>query len=279
MDVVVSPISSNKFLRHVMACVKLLVFLISTAVLVVLHAVFHTLFKTKLFLFLFHRFNCFLFGLHVNWQLKTNGVVEKINFKDLHTWQSGNKKVFLGNHVSYLDILVLGARLEACFVAKADVERWPLFGFLAKLQNTLFISRRAKDFEQVRKSIAQRLSGKDSLIIFPEGTSSNGVDVLPLKSSLFSLFVTEAGNKSLFELVAFAVKLEKVEGCSVSQCPDLRDFYAWYGDMTLLPHLWALAHLRSVDVTVTLDILDEDILNLSRKELSVELRKRISSCL
>lgn len=280
METTVTKASTQSIARHVMACCKLFIFLVSTAFLLLLHFILYGVFRSKAAIFMFHRFNCFLFGLKVKWQLADEkGRVKPLSKDEIEAWQLNKNIVFLGNHISYLDILVLSARLDANFVAKADVQHWPLFGFLAKLQNTVFISRRPKDIEAVSKSISQRMSEGGGLIIFPEGTSSDGRQVLPLKSSLFALFTSEAMQAQSSEIVTFTIKLEKVEGQGVDDCFALRDYYAWYGDMTLVPHLWALSHLKNVDLRVTLVPVKKEKLCYNRKELSAALHLQISKYL
>jgi 1-acyl-sn-glycerol-3-phosphate acyltransferase len=98
--------------------------------------------------------------------------------------------LFVSNHCSYLDITVLGSLVPASFVAKAEVARWPLFGQLARLQRSVFIDRRTFRTADHRDDMLARLEEGDDLILFPEGTSSDGNRVLPFKSGLLS--VTEA---------------------------------------------------------------------------------------
>ena len=90
------------------------------------------------------------------------------------------------NHVSYTDITVLGSLIAGSFIAKAEVAGWPLFGWLAKLQRTVFVDRRVRSTRSQRDAMTERLAVGDALILFPEGTSSDGNRVLPFKSALFS---------------------------------------------------------------------------------------------
>src|SRR3546814_10571195 len=94
--------------------------------------------------------------------------------------------LYVANHVSYLDIEVLGALLKASFVAKAEVATWPFFAWLARLQETVFVERRVRHAAQHRDEMARRLDAGDDLILFPEGTSGDGTAVLSFKSALFS---------------------------------------------------------------------------------------------
>lgn len=96
--------------------------------------------------------------------------------------------LFVVNHCSYLDIAVLGSLIGGSFVAKAEVAGWPLFGWLAKLQRTVFVDRqRRAGVSGQRDEIANRLEAGDDLILFPEGTSSDGNRILPFKTALFAV--------------------------------------------------------------------------------------------
>src|SRR4051794_27449973 len=90
------------------------------------------------------------------------------------------------NHASWLDIPVLSAVTPVSFIAKEEVNGWPFFGSLARLQRTLFVNReRRHTTGNSRNEIQQRLKVGDTLVLFPEGTSSDGVHVLPFKSAFF----------------------------------------------------------------------------------------------
>ncbi|MEM6261809.1 MAG: lysophospholipid acyltransferase family protein [Bacteroidota bacterium] len=104
--------------------------------------------------------------------------------------------LYVSNHLSYLDIPAIGMVLRASFVAKKDVKNWPVFGFLSKMQQTAFIDRNRKAAIQEKTSLSGMISDGKSLIIFPEGTSTDGREVLPFKSSLFSLALSDS-DKSL----------------------------------------------------------------------------------
>ena len=102
--------------------------------------------------------------------------------------------LFVANHSSYLDITILGAVIPGSFISKAEVADWPLFGILAKLQRTVFVERAARRKVARQKSeLMERLAAGDKLVLFPEGTSDNGVHVLPFKSALLSAAEEEVG--------------------------------------------------------------------------------------
>jgi len=156
--------------------------------------------------------------------------------------------LFVANHSSYLDIEVLGALIPGSFVAKAEVARWPFFGVLAKLQRTVFVDRRARGkVDQQRDDLRSRLAAGDNLILFPEGTSSDGNRVLPFKSALFAVAALEVDDQPL-TVQPVSVTATALDGMPLGH--NLRSLYAWYGDMALAPHLWTLLKMGRITVTV-----------------------------
>ena len=153
----------------------------------------------------------------------------------------GGRVLFVANHVSWADIPVLGARIRAAFIAKSEVGGWGMVGWLATLARTVYVerSRRASAGEQ-RDVIAERLDRGDSLILFPEGTNSDGTRVLPFKSSLFA--VADGHDDMLIQPVTIAYT--RVNGMPVTRerLPDL----AWIGDTELMPHAMAFMRLGKV---------------------------------
>jgi lyso-ornithine lipid O-acyltransferase len=146
--------------------------------------------------------------------------------------------LFVSNHCSYLDVTALGAVIPGCFVAKTEVRSWPLFGLLARLQRSVFIERRARSaVGRQRDDLRDRLEGGDSVILFPEGTSSDGNRTLPFKTSLFAAASVRPGGAAL-TVQPVSLVPTRLDGMPMGLCD--RPLYAWYGDMELLPHLWAV---------------------------------------
>ncbi len=161
----------------------------------------------------------------------------------------GRPLVFASNHSSWLDILTLGGTLEACFVAKQEVGTWPLVSTIARLGRTVFVSRRASNTGQERDSMRGRLDAGDSLILFPEGTSSDGSRVLPFRSVFFSVVEDRAGSpRPLVQPVS--VVYDQLAGLPMGRAS--RAVFAWYGDMDLASHFWRLAQHRGLRATVLL---------------------------
>ena len=155
--------------------------------------------------------------------------------------------LFVCNHMSYFDIPILGALVDGCFVAKSEVKTWPLISTMAKLQRSVFIERVARRAVDHRNELVERLEGGDNLILFPEGTSSDGNGVLPFKSSLFAIAQTEVAGKPVV-VQPVSIAYTKLDGMPLGRY--LRPFFAWYGDMDLASHLWQALALGRCTVVV-----------------------------
>lgn len=154
---------------------------------------------------------------------------------------AGRPVLFVANHSSYLDIPVLSTQVPCSFIAKSEVDSWPLFGLLARLQRTVFVDRNARHkADEQRDSIAGRLQAGDSLVLFPEGTSSDGNRTLPFKTALFAVASTRIDDQPL-TVQPVSVTATHLAGLPMGHV--WRPFYAWYGDMELPPHLWQIARI------------------------------------
>ena len=159
------------------------------------------------------------------------------------------------NHTGWIDIPVLSAVAPVSFVAKHEVNLWPFFGTLARLQRTVFVRRERSKALEDRDNIRRRLNEGDALVIFPEGTSGDGNRVLPFKSSLLS-----AAELAMGDGVNGAARHAPVQPVSVTYVGlhglpmgrENRPLIAWYGDMDLVSHLWEALGAGPVDVIVEL---------------------------
>ncbi len=160
-----------------------------------------------------------------------------------------SQTIYVSNHLSYLDIPVIGSVLRASFVAKKDVRSWAGFGFLSTLQQTAFISRDRADAKQAKNDLDEMLNDGKSLIIFPEGTSTDGKEVVPFKSSLFSIAMKE--NLKDIYVQPITLKMESVDGKPVKTQND-RDLYAWHINMDtpMEEHLLRFAKSRGAVISL-----------------------------
>ena len=166
------------------------------------------------------------------------------------------------NHLSYLDIVVFGARQPAVFVSKADVRDWPALGYLAKLAGTLFVRReRRLDVSPLNEQMSALVKAGEVVIVFPEGTSSDGAKVLPFFSSLLEPAV--AGGCSVTP--AF-IRYEVADGVAA-------DEVCYWRDMTFGPHFLNLLTKRKIHATVRFG--PPCAAGDNRKELARELHQAV----
>lgn len=152
--------------------------------------------------------------------------------------------LIVSNHVSWLDIVVLSAVAPVCFVAKREVAGWPFFGSLARLQRTVFVDRNRRHATGgSRTEMESRLKAGEILVLFGEGTSSDGRRVLPFKSSLFG--AAEAPGV-MVQPVTLAYRGHR----NLPMTRRLLPTFAWYGDMDLAPHLLGALRAGPIEVTV-----------------------------
>jgi 1-acyl-sn-glycerol-3-phosphate acyltransferase len=150
----------------------------------------------------------------------------------------------VANHASWLDIFALNARKRIYFVSKSEVAGWPGIGWLARATGTVFIQRDRSDLRNQITMFRDRLAAGHKLLFFPEGTSTDGLQVLPFKPALFAAFFDPALRTTL-QMQAVTVTYTAPAGA------DAR-FYGWWGDMDFGPHLLAtLATARQGSVLVT----------------------------
>lgn len=187
----------------------------------------------------YHRFLCRLIGIRVT----VRG-----------TPHEGGACLIAANHTSWLDIPIMASLQPCSFVAKSEVAGWPFFGTLAKLQQTVFVEReRRTRTAHSRNEIHARISAGDRLVLFPEGTSSDGNRVLSFKSALMSvaqLTIVNGEDDREDDLVVqpLSVAYTRLHGMPMGRY--YRPFFAWYGDMELFPHLWEAFTLGPIEVIV-----------------------------
>ncbi len=183
-----------------------------------------------------HRIACWLLGIRI----RVHGSVER------------RRPVMLAaNHASWKDILVLGAVADVAYIAKIEVADWPIFGTLAKLQKTIFVVREQKrrTGEQVNE-IAARMTGGEIVVLFPEGTTSDGNRLLDVKSSLFGAATAAVPHtpEKVVYVQPVAIAYTGIYGMPMGRYH--RPIAAWPGDIQLLPHLMGIFRAEAIDVDV-----------------------------
>lgn len=163
--------------------------------------------------------------------------------------------LLVSNHVSWLDICVLSAVAPLSFVAKREVGSWPFVSWLAKLQRSVFVDRdRRGAVADTAREIMGRLRAGDTMVLFAEGTSSDGNRVLPFRTSLFAAAKPRGPHAAEIErgivVQTLAITYTRVHGLPVGRHG--RPKIAWYGDMELASHCWQLLKLGPLDAHIRL---------------------------
>jgi len=206
----------------------------------------------------YHRIVCTILGIRV----RVHGVRSAVT-----------PTLYVCNHVSYLDIEVLGGLIPGSFVAKAEVATWPFFSTLAKAQRTIFIERRSGKTSSSRDEMMNRLNTGDNLMLFPEGTSSDGTRVLPFRSALFGVAQLRRDGKPI-TVQPVAISYTRLDGIPLGRY--WRPLFAWFGDLDLVPHLWQMVCLGETEAVVTFfPPIDIDRLG-DRKKLAEHCFRQVS---
>ena len=154
--------------------------------------------------------------------------------------------VIIANHVSYVDGIVLGSIFPIVFVSKREVKKWPIVGQWNVLCGTIFINRqRKKEVGALVREMTRKLRQEANILLFPEGTSTNGEKMLPFQTAPLA-----APLRSRSIIVPVTLAYTTIDEQPVTAVN--RDFIYWYGDMDFVTHFWDLLGRRGVEVLVTL---------------------------
>jgi 1-acyl-sn-glycerol-3-phosphate acyltransferase len=161
--------------------------------------------------------------------------------------------LFVSNHISWVDIVTIGSIAPVAFIAKSEVAKWPLVGVTAKIQRTVFVDRKKR--HQTADAIAEivkRLAGGTSMVLFAEGTSSDGNRVLPFRSALLGAvkqIALQGGLAAPVTIQPMAICYTAINGLPMGR--QHRPRVAWYGDLDFVPHFRALLGSGAIDAVVT----------------------------
>ena len=173
--------------------------------------------------------------------------------------------LIVSNHQSYVDILLLASTVGAVFVSKAEVERWPAVGFLARSMGTIFIRReRKRDIPEVNARIEGALEGGERVVLFPEGTSTDGEAVAPFRPSLLE---PAAGSR-------YPVRCASLDYEAPAGGPPASQTVCWWGDMTFGSHLWKLLSMSHFHARV--ELAPEPLHEPDRKLLARTAHERVA---
>lgn len=184
------------------------------------------------------------------------------------------------NHASWKDILVLGSLADVAFIAKTEVASWPVFGFLARLQKTIFVVREEKrrTGDQVNE-IAARMADGEIVVLFPEGTTSDGNRILGIKSSLFGAAAAALPKEGegVVHVQPVAIAYTRVQGMPMGRYH--RPIAGWPGDTGLMEHLIGVLRAGALDVDVTFGETVDFRKGDSRKALAIRIEEQLRAML
>jgi 1-acyl-sn-glycerol-3-phosphate acyltransferase len=181
--------------------------------------------------------------------------------------------VIISNHLGYVDGFVLGSIFSVVFVSKREVKKWPVIGQWTTLCGTIFINRQRKDqVPSVVEEISRKLREEANILLFPEGSATNGERMLPFQTAPLA---APLRNRSI--IVPVTLTYKSVDDKPVSEAN--RDLIYCYGDMDFVPHFWKLLSLRSVEVIVTIQPKIEcfryEDNSAGRKKLAIDCYNRV----
>jgi 1-acyl-sn-glycerol-3-phosphate acyltransferase len=189
---------------------------------------------------------------------------------------SSQAVLFVSNHISWLDIPVLSSITPLSFIAKQEVAGWPFISWLAKLQRTVFVDRnRRASVKETANAVIARLDAGERVVLFAEGTSSDGNQVLPFKSSLFAAVEPNGDGRDGHMLQTVAIVYTRVYGLPMNR--QQRPAIAWYGDMDMLSHAWGVLKGGPLDVHVRFGKPVSMAIVGDRKKLAEHAHQRVRS--
>ncbi|MFL2802210.1 MAG: lysophospholipid acyltransferase family protein [Paracoccaceae bacterium] len=154
--------------------------------------------------------------------------------------------IFVSNHISWTDILVIQSIIDIIFIAKSDVKKMPGLGFLASIANTVFIDRNPQKISKDSNILRKIIKKGELICFFPEGTSTDGLRVLKFKSGFFQLlFDSNNVENRQFKKVQPISLIYKVNNKNLS-----KDFYGWWGDMSIISHITKILCLSTGSVVI-----------------------------
>lgn len=171
--------------------------------------------------------------------------------------------LYISNHSSYVDILILGTFVPARFVAKKEVAKWPIMGWLATKQGTIYIDRSRNAIADGTNQLIEYLDQGESLILFPEGTTSDGCRILPFGSSFFDVAMKK-------NVIVQPITITYAGWDGLPMPRYMRKFCGWFSpDIDMISHLWSMTQWGTVQVIVDLHPPMDPQTFTSRKALSL----------
>lgn len=193
-----------------------------------------------------------------------------LNIRTVTIGKAPDPPFFLvSNHLSYIDIVTLNLNLKCTFVAKKEVRKWPVLGFMVAKTGVIFVDRsRKRDVKRVNSLISNSMNAYQGVVVFPEGTTSGGTGILPFRAPLLEFPASE-------NIPVHYASLRYETDEEGGDLPAERSVCFYGGRDALHKHVMMLAGNRKINCTVRFS--DSPVSNPIRKELAIELQKKVSS--
>ncbi len=170
----------------------------------------------------------------------------------------------VSNHLSYIDIAVYAAVLKTTFVSKMEVKHWPVVGFMARTLGIIFIDRRKRsDVHRVNEEISSQINNRQGVILFPEGTTSPGTEIMRFRPALLQ-YAAEEGVSVSYSAIRYQTT-EKDQSAHLSVC--------WWGNKPMLKHLFMMGKNRSIEAAIRFG--EDRVKHHDRKKLAKKLQKSV----
>jgi len=184
---------------------------------------------------------------------------------DLHS----NPRLLVSNHQSYLDVVIIASVFPTLFVAKTEVSRWPLFGWLSKLGGTIFVDRKdPRSGVKCAYRVSRALRDGVNVQVFPEATTGDGSTVLPFNGLFFASAV-----RSHAPILPLTIKFQSVNGRPADRGE--LDVVCWYGEMDFARHFWNFLNIESAEVSLMINESIKPARAQRAKALAQVARERI----
>ncbi len=210
----------------------------------------------------------------------------KIEFNGAAIEKSG-PMIYNGNHVSYLDPLIMGSFVKGAYVSKHEVSEWPVAGSIGRAVGMIFVIRNqnGKYIPEAQAQTIEALNKDRNVLVYPEATTSDGTDVLPFKMGVISVpFNNVSGvrlEKENVRMQSFAMRVTHIDGKELKSHDYAEDKYSWHGDncVPMGEHFRELLKVRSVRIEVTaLPVMDPKDYD-DRRSFAAAARERIRKAL
>ncbi|MCP4911644.1 MAG: 1-acyl-sn-glycerol-3-phosphate acyltransferase [Oligoflexia bacterium] len=189
--------------------------------------------------------------------------VKIINQRELDNLKESSPAFYVSNHLSYLDVVIYGSLKPFCFVTSQEMREVPFLGQLCEVAACAFVERRSKkNLSSEVRDLTETMKNKGNIFVFPEGTSTNGEEVIRFRRPLFRSAI-DAGVK----VRPFTLNYLRFDDKVINK--GNRDIVCWYDDMTFLDHLIKLLRVRSIKVEIiphsSISTKNTDITELSER--------------